>query len=65
MPSPVAVVPPPGGVTQLSAAKAAALQDIKTAMTGLRDAQQTGDFAGYGAALQKLSDAMTKYDNAK
>ncbi len=34
-------------------------------MTGLRDAQQTGDFAGYGAALQKLSDAMTKYDNAK
>jgi uncharacterized membrane protein (UPF0182 family) len=65
VPSPVAVVPPPGGTTQLSAAKAAALQDIKTAMTGLRDAQQKGDFAGYGEALQKLSDAMTKYDNTK
>jgi uncharacterized membrane protein (UPF0182 family) len=65
VPSPVAVVPSPGGSVQLSSAKAAALQDIKTAITGLRDAQQRGDFAGYGAALQKLSDAMTKYDNTK
>jgi uncharacterized membrane protein (UPF0182 family) len=65
VPSPVAVVPAPGGVVQLSAAKAAALQDIQSAMTGLRDAQQKGDFAAYGEALQKLNDAMTKYDNAK
>ena len=37
-------VPGPGGPTQLSAAKAAALQDVQSAMGELRKAQQSGDF---------------------
>lgn len=56
---------PPGAPVQLSPAKAAALQDMQSAMTGLRDAQQSGDFGKYGEALQRLNDAMQKYDNAK
>ena len=64
VPSPVAAVPP-GGPTQLSAGKAAALGDLQTAMTELRKAQQSGNFDDYGAALQRLSDAMDKYDTAK
>jgi uncharacterized membrane protein (UPF0182 family) len=64
VPSPVAAVPP-GGPTQLSAGKAAALRDLQTAMGELRTAQQSGDFESYGAALQRLSDAMDKYDSAK
>jgi uncharacterized membrane protein (UPF0182 family) len=63
VPTPVAAVP--GGATQLSAAKAAALQDINSALDGLRTAQQGGNFAAYGAALQKLDDAVAKYQNAK
>ena len=62
VPTPVAAVPP-GSVT-ISNAKAAALQEIKTAMDAVKEAQQSGNFSDYGAALQKLSDAMTKYDNA-
>ena len=62
VPTPVAAVPP-GSVT-ISNAKAAALQEIKTAMDAVKQAQQSGNFSDYGAALQKLSDAMTKYDNA-
>ncbi len=64
MPTPVAVVPG-GGVTQLSAAKAAALQDVSTALAAVRQAQQGGNFAEYGEALQKLDDAMQEYTNAK
>jgi uncharacterized membrane protein (UPF0182 family) len=62
-PPPVAV--PPGGVTQLSGAKAAALQEVQTALEGMREAQQGGDFAEYGAALQRLDDAMNKYRGTK
>ncbi len=34
-------------------------------MGAARDAQKSGDFAGYGAALQRLDDAINKYNNAK
>ncbi|MFN8033925.1 MAG: UPF0182 family protein [Mycobacterium sp.] len=61
---PVAVVPQPGNVA-LSPAKAAALQELESAMTAVRDAQRSGNFAQYGSALQQLNDAMNKYDAAK
>ena len=63
-PNPVAAVPP-GGPVQLSAAKAAALQEVQSAMGAVREAQQSGDFADYGAALQRLDDAMNKFNNAR
>lgn len=64
---PVAVVPPstPGNAVQISAAKAAALADVQAAMNAVQQAQRNGNFAEYGQALQRLDDAMTKYDNAK
>ena len=31
----------------------------------MHQAQQSGNFAEYGEALQKLDDAMNKYRNAK
>src|SRR3954447_736064 len=65
VPSPVAAVPRPGGPTQLSPAKAAALQDVQSALGELRTAQQSGDFAEFGTALQRLDDAMEKYDTTK
>ena len=66
VPNPVAAVPPgPGGPVQLSAAKAAALQEVQGAMGALREAQQSGDFAEYGAALKRLDDAMNKFNNAR
>lgn len=55
------VVPSPS----LSAAKAAALHEIESALTAVRDTQKKGDFAGYGAALQRLDDAIEKFNNAK
>ena len=58
------VVTPPGGPVQLSAAKAAALQEINTALDGLQQAQQGGDFSQYGEALQRLDDAVKKYQSA-
>ncbi|HZE16534.1 MAG TPA: UPF0182 family protein, partial [Mycobacterium sp.] len=65
-PAPAAAVPPaPSGTVQLSAAKAAALREIQTAIGAARDAQKKGDFAGYGAALQRLDDAINKFNNAK
>ncbi|MBV8930782.1 MAG: UPF0182 family protein, partial [Mycobacteriaceae bacterium] len=60
-----AAVPPGAGPVQLSAAKAAALQDVQTALDAAKQAQQTGDFAAYGQALQRLDDAMNKYNSAK
>jgi uncharacterized membrane protein (UPF0182 family) len=60
---PVAV--PPSGPTQLSAAKAAALQNINNALDAVRDAQRSGDFAEYGQALQRLDDAMNDYKSAQ
>jgi uncharacterized protein len=65
-PAPAAAVPPaPSGTVQLSAAKAAALREIQTAIGAARDAQKKGDFAGYGAALQRLDDAINKFNNVK
>jgi uncharacterized membrane protein (UPF0182 family) len=65
-PAPAAALPPaPNGTVQLSPARAAALRDVQSALAAARDAQKNGDFAGYGAALQRLDDAMTKFDNTK
>jgi uncharacterized membrane protein (UPF0182 family) len=61
---PVAVVPQPGNVP-LSPAKAAALQEVESALSGVREAQRSGNFGEYGSALQRLDDAMKKYDTAK
>jgi hypothetical protein len=58
-------VPPGGGALQLSAAKAAALQEVNSALDSVRQAQQSGNFAQYGDALQRLDDAMKKYTSAK
>ncbi|MDT5339503.1 MAG: uncharacterized protein QOD90_5008, partial [Mycobacterium sp.] len=62
VPVPVAV---PSGPTQLTAAKAAALQGVQTALDAMQSAQQSGNFAEYGQALQNLDDAMAKYRQAK
>jgi uncharacterized protein len=64
VPTPVAV-PPGAGPTQLSAAKAAALQEVNGALDAVRQAQQGGNFADYGQALQRLDDAMKKFQSAK
>jgi uncharacterized membrane protein (UPF0182 family) len=64
VPTPIAAVPP-GGPVQLSAAKAAALQEVNAALDGAQKAQQSGDFAQYGQALQRLDDAMAKYRDAQ
>ena len=64
VPIPIAV-PPGGGSVQLSAAKAAALQDVQSALNAVRQAQQSGNFAQYGESLQRLDDAMNKYTSAK
>jgi uncharacterized protein len=62
---PMAVPPGPDGSVPLSPAKAAAMQEIQAAIGAARDAQKKGDFAAYGAALQRLDDAITKFNNAK
>jgi uncharacterized protein len=64
-PPPAAVPPAPDATATLSPAKAAALQDIQTAIGAARDAQKKGDFAAYGSALQRLDDAITKFNNTK
>src|SRR6476660_2518701 len=64
VPMPIAV-PPGAGAVQLSAAKAAALQDVQSALDSVRQAQQGGHFADYGQALQRLDDAMKKYSSTK
>ena len=61
-PPPAAAVP--SGPTELSAAKSAALQEVNSALDAVRDAQQSGDFAQYGEALQRLDDAMNEYQSA-
>ena len=65
VPTPVAAVPPGSAPEQLSAAKAAALQEVNAALDAAQQAQQGGDFADYGQALQQLDDAMNKYREAK
>ena len=60
-----AVPPSPDGAVTLSAAKAAALQDVQAAMGAAREAQKKGNFGDYGTALQRLDDAITKYNDTK
>ena len=62
VPTPAAA--PSGGPVELSAAKAAALQEVNSALTAAQQAQQSGDFAQYGEALQRLNDAMNRYQGA-
>jgi hypothetical protein len=64
-PAAAAVPPSPSGAVTLSPAKAAALKDVETALGAARDAQKSGDFAAYGAALQRLDDAISKFDDTK
>jgi uncharacterized membrane protein (UPF0182 family) len=64
VPTPPVAVVPPGGLN-LSGAKAAALQEVQTALGAVREAQRSGNFAQYGAALQRLDEAMGKFDSAK
>ena len=49
----------------LSPAKAAALQEIQAAIGAARDARRRAISPAYGAALQRLDDAITKYNNTK
>lgn len=63
--APVTEVPAAVAGPGLSAARAAALAEMQSAMSAVRDAQQSGNFAQYGAALQKLDEAMGKFDSAK
>lgn len=66
VPTPVAAVPgTPGVPTTLSPAKSAALTDVETALGAVQEAQKNGNFADYGDALQRLDDAMKKYEAAK
>jgi uncharacterized protein len=65
VPTPPVAVPPGVGALQLSAAKAAALQEVQSALDGVRSSQQSGDFAAYGQALQRLDDAMKKFSDTK
>lgn len=64
IPAPPVAVPGPGGST-LSAARAAALAEIESALGAVREAQKSGNFGQYGAALQRLDEAMGKFDAAK
>ena len=65
-PAPPSAVPPaPDAAITLSPAKAAALQEVQAAIGAARDAQKKGDFAAYGSALQRLDDAITKFNNTK
>lgn len=64
-PPPVTAAPPvPVGAVTLSPAKVAALQEIQAAIGAARDAQKKGDFAAYGSALQRLDEAITKFNDA-
>lgn len=64
-PAAAATPPAPNGAPTLSPAKAAALKELQAAINAAREAQKKGDFAAYGAALQRLDDAITKFDAAK
>nr|WP_221220287.1 UPF0182 family protein [Mycolicibacterium sp. BK634] len=65
VPTPIAAVPPAGVPTTLSGPKAAALQDVETALGAVQEAQKNGNFAEYGDALQRLDDAFKKYESTK
>jgi len=64
VPTPPVAALTPGGAT-LSPSKAAALNDVQSALGAVREAQRSGNFAQYGAALQRLDEAMNKFDSAK
>ena len=53
--------PPPALTTELSQAAA----EVDQAIDNVRTAQQSGDFAKYGAALQALDTAMNKFQAAQ
>nr|WP_168705049.1 UPF0182 family protein [Gordonia paraffinivorans] len=53
--------PPQGGGS--SPERDAAVKAIDDAIKALRDAQTKGDFAGYGAALDRLNEAVTEYES--
>jgi uncharacterized protein len=62
--------PPPGGTsppppTTGNPAVAAAVEKINKALADLKAAQQAGDFAKYGAALQELQAAINEYQAAQ
>jgi uncharacterized protein len=61
---PAAAVPP-GDPVQLSAAKAAALEEVNSALDALQGAQTGGDFAEFGDALQRLDDAVKQYQETR
>ena len=65
VPTPIAVPATPGVPTTLSGPKSAALQDVETALGAVQEAQRNGNFSEYGDALQRLDDAMKKYEAAK
>jgi uncharacterized membrane protein (UPF0182 family) len=56
---------PPGPPVQLSGAKGAALADVQAALDALNQAKQSGNYADLGTALQRLDDAMNKYNSTK
>ena len=62
---PPAAAVPPGGPVTLSGPKAAALQEVNAALDNMAEAQTSGDFAEFGAALQRLDDAMNRYREAR
>ena len=64
-PAAAAIPPSPNGAVTLSPARAAALKDIEAAISSARDAQKKGDFAAYGTALQRLDDAINKFNATK
>jgi uncharacterized membrane protein (UPF0182 family) len=59
--------PPPAGTGQpvLTGQLAQAAADLDKAIADVKAAQQAGDFAKYGAALQALDVAMTNFQNAQ
>ena len=59
--NPPAGTQPPASSPQLTQASA----DLDKAIADVRAAQQSGDFARYGQALQALETAMTNFQNAQ
>ncbi|PQP13160.1 hypothetical protein, partial [Rhodococcus opacus] len=56
-PPPGAPAPPPATSDQLTAA----VLELNDALANLREAQRTGDFTAYGAALDRLQQAIDTY----
>ncbi|WP_020662281.1 UPF0182 family protein [Amycolatopsis benzoatilytica] len=61
--TPPATTPPPGNANNPALDKA--VGDIQAALARLKAAQQSGNFADQGSALQALSQAITEYEAAK